>query len=114
MRLLSLAIALFCITSLKAQEGQNDFNWGPELSFNSIRYAGVNGLSTNEVRALAVYPDGRALVGGVFNNYNETAAFRIVRLLADGSRDMTFASPIVINPFFPESMLLKFYPMATS
>lgn len=110
MRLLTLVCALYCITTAFGQEGQNDFNWGPELSFNSIRYAGVNGLSSNEVRALAVYPDGRALVGGVFNNYNETAAFRIVRLLADGSRDMTFASPIVINPFFSRINAIEILP----
>jgi uncharacterized delta-60 repeat protein len=44
----------------------------------------------NAVRALALQPDGKALVGGDFTSYQDTTRNRIARLNADGSFDSTF------------------------
>ncbi len=47
---------------------------------------GANGI----IRAIAVQPDGRILIGGDFTSYNGTNINRIARLNADGSLDNTF------------------------
>jgi uncharacterized delta-60 repeat protein len=47
---------------------------------------GANG----SVRALAIQPDGRILVGGFFTNFNSVAINRIARLNYDGSLDSLF------------------------
>ena len=49
----------------------------------------------NSVRCVALLPDGKMLIGGVFRNYDGVADQRIVRLDADGSLDRTFTSQIV-------------------
>ncbi len=43
------------------------------------------------VRALAVQPDGKVLVGGGFMNLNSVSSARFARLNADGTRDASFA-----------------------
>jgi uncharacterized delta-60 repeat protein len=49
------------------------------------------GSGLNErVFTLALQPDGKVLVGGVFTSYNGTARNRICRLNPDGSLDATF------------------------
>src|SRR5262249_52145571 len=48
--------------------------------------AGPNGA----VRAVALQPDGRVLIGGFFNNVNGTNRSHIARLLADGTVDRFF------------------------
>lgn len=50
--------------------------------------AGTN----NEVHAIAVQPDGKIVIGGVFTNYNGTTTNRIARLNADGTLDNSFNS----------------------
>ncbi len=45
----------------------------------------------NAVWALKLQPDGKILAGGNFTNYNGTAATRMARLNADGTRDATFS-----------------------
>src|SRR5207248_1147872 len=46
--------------------------------------------ANSAVRAIAVQPDGRILIGGQFTTYNGTARNNIARLNADGSLDTTF------------------------
>jgi len=43
------------------------------------------------VRALAVQPDGKLIVGGEFLNFNGVATPYLCRLLPDGSKDVAFA-----------------------
>jgi uncharacterized delta-60 repeat protein len=50
-----------------------------------------SGFSDN-VTALALQPDGKIIIGGVFTMYKGIAANRIVRLNLDGSLDASFAS----------------------
>ncbi|HCN79114.1 MAG TPA: hypothetical protein DIT13_18265 [Verrucomicrobiales bacterium] len=45
-----------------------------------------------EVRAIVVRPDGRVVVGGVFNRINDTACHLLVRLNSDGTLDDDFAN----------------------
>lgn len=42
------------------------------------------------VQAIAIQPDGKILLGGLFTSYNGTAVNRIIRLNTDGSIDGTF------------------------
>jgi uncharacterized delta-60 repeat protein len=49
----------------------------------------TNGISLS-IRALAIQPDQKILLGGVFNSYNGTARNRIARINSDGSLDNSF------------------------
>gem|GEM_PF-2543192 len=53
-------------------------------SFNTA--VGANGI----VRAIAVQPDGKIVIGGEFTQVNGVYAARVARLNADGSFDFTF------------------------
>ena len=44
----------------------------------------------SSVFSIVVQPDGKILVGGNFSYYNLTTTYAMIRLNADGSRDMTF------------------------
>jgi len=44
------------------------------------------------VNDLRMQPDGKVLVGGSFTQFNGTAAFRLIRLNSDGSRDTGFSA----------------------
>src|SRR6185295_2728148 len=46
--------------------------------------------ANNEVRSLAVQPDGKIIIGGLFTTYSGTSRNRIARLNADGSLDTSF------------------------
>jgi len=52
------------------------------------------------VNDIAVQNDGKVVAVGYFDNYNDTAAARIIRLNSDGSRDHSF----VIGTGFPEQV----------
>jgi uncharacterized delta-60 repeat protein len=64
------------------------------LNADGSRDASFNGSGSgfnNNVRTLALEPDGQVLVGGDFTQYNGTnVPARLVRLNPDGSRDATF------------------------
>jgi uncharacterized delta-60 repeat protein len=51
---------------------------------------GVNGIATAAVYAIALQPDGKAILGGVFSSFNNTPRRRIARLNSDGSLDLSF------------------------
>ena len=55
--------------------------------------AGANGA----VRAVAVQPDGRVLVGGVFSAFDGTPCSHLVRLTSAGAIDGTFALPTGVD-----------------
>ncbi|HMC97734.1 MAG TPA: T9SS type A sorting domain-containing protein [Flavobacteriales bacterium] len=46
-----------------------------------------------EIQAMALQPDGKILVGGEFTTWNGPAVPRLVRLMPDGSLDLTFTFP---------------------
>jgi len=45
---------------------------------------------SDAVRAIAIQPDGRVVVGGSFTNFNSAPLNHIIRLNADGTRDTNF------------------------
>jgi len=65
-----------------------DFDVGEGLS-NSLQPGGY----LDEITALAVQDDGKILVGGSFDSFDETPRSKIVRLLEDGAVDGTFVPP---------------------
>jgi uncharacterized delta-60 repeat protein len=52
---------------------------------------------TSTVRAIATQTDGKILVGGDFATYNSITENRIVRLNADGSKDISFSTGTGFN-----------------
>ena len=56
---------------------------------STFTVAGGTGAN-DSVRAIAVQPDGKILIGGLFTNFNGTVLNRIARLNANGSRDTSF------------------------
>lgn len=61
-----------------------------DSSFINGTVAGGDTTNANAVSILAVQPDGKILVGGVFNLTGETVTRKLVRLNADGSLDASF------------------------
>ena len=64
----------------------------PDLSFNTVDqgFNSVNGGANKTVKAIVIQPDGKIIVGGFFTSYNGQPANYLLRLNADGSRDVTF------------------------
>ncbi len=60
----------------------------------STDYSFANGLAgaNNSVLSVALQPDGKVLIGGVFSTVNGTARGRIARLNADGTLDTGFGN----------------------
>lgn len=56
-----------------------------DTSFNT-----GTGFSGGNVIAICLQPDGKILVGGSFTSFNGAASNRIIRLMPDGSRDISF------------------------
>ena len=73
-----------CITRLNA-DGTRDTGFSIGTGFNDF------------VRAIALQPDGKILVGGSFTTYNGVAQNRITRLNADGTRDTNVAGVTGFN-----------------
>lgn len=53
--------------------------------------------ANNSVNAIVIQPDGKILVGGAFEFYNNMSVSKIIRLNSDGSLDSSFNSAIASN-----------------
>ncbi|HNP53231.1 MAG TPA: T9SS type A sorting domain-containing protein, partial [Ferruginibacter sp.] len=69
-----------------------DSDGSRDLSFN----AGGSGPDSR-VNAIAVQPDGKILIGGMFKFYNGIPVNQLVRLLPDGSLDNSFNYPTAMG-----------------
>src|SRR6188768_324443 len=78
-------LAWVMLGKLVAQPGTNDLSFNPSDLGNAIG-DGPNG----DVRAIAVQPDGKTLIGGIFGRYNGVERAGLARLLPDGGLDMSF------------------------
>lgn len=63
----------------------------PDGTVDKDFYAAISG-STPAVHALAVQPDGKILVGGVFSSVDGTERGNLARLNSDGSLDREFSA----------------------
>src|ERR1043166_173160 len=54
----------------------------------------TDGGADSTVRAIAIQPDGRILIGGIFNTYYGVTNRGIARINANGSADTSFRSPL--------------------
>ena len=59
---------------------------------SSFKPSVVNIYGAPQVQAIVIAPDGKILLTGAFDQFNGAPAGSIVRLLADGARDSSFAS----------------------
>ena len=92
---LLLQLSLLCFTSHGAA-GNVDLSFDPG--------SGVNG----PVRAVAVQPDGKTIIGGQFTTANGLLRTNLARLNADGSGDATFNPAIAYNAYsFVTSLALQ-------
>ncbi|HAL73008.1 MAG TPA: hypothetical protein DCP71_14675, partial [Verrucomicrobiales bacterium] len=67
-----------------------------DVTFKGKAYSAA--LSSQSVRAAAVQPDGKIVIGGDFFDVNEDIRPFIARLNPDGSRDTAFETRIHIEP----------------
>ena len=58
-------------------------------SIDPLFNAGGSGFN-KKVNAIAIQPDGKIIAGGVFTKYNGTSTNGLIRLNADGTRDLSF------------------------
>ena len=62
-----------------------------DASFNSTGFG-----ADNDVTAIGVQPDGKIVIGGIFDNYNGTPRRGLARLNADGTLDTTFSTSFIV------------------
>lgn len=83
--------------------------WHPDGALDTSFNAGLN--LDGPVRGMALQPDGRVIVGGLFRNYGTTPRAGIARLNQDGTLDTTFdpGTGLAASAFSPtiEAMLLQ-------
>jgi uncharacterized delta-60 repeat protein len=53
--------------------------------------------SPGQVNAIAVQPDGKAIIGGAFDSVDDAAKTNLARLNPDGSLDTTFSAPLAAS-----------------
>jgi len=89
------------IVALKAADGTRD------SGFNVVYGAHVAGneLSGDNVKALALQPDGKVIVGGTFGGFNNVDTNMLVRLTNTGSNDTSFVNNLGdgLQPALPAS-----------
>jgi uncharacterized delta-60 repeat protein/uncharacterized repeat protein (TIGR01451 family) len=66
-------------------------------SLDTTFLAAPNSGANNTVTCLALQPDGKIVIGGVFTSFNATNRFGIARLNSDGSLDTTFNPGFGVN-----------------
>lgn len=64
----------------------------PDGTLDTGFQQGLSGADNN-VRAIAVQPDGRIVIGGDFTDVNGMTHYKVARLAPDGSIDATFQNP---------------------
>lgn len=75
-------------------DGSLDSTFDPGLGPAGI----LNQDTDARVEAMAVQPDGKAIVGGVFNRFNGQAHAGLARLNLDGTVDTNFNAQINVSP----------------
>ena len=61
----------------------------------------TSGFGSSGIRAVALQPDGKILVGGLFDTIGGVTRVGLARLNADGTVDGTFAAPFFVNRRIP-------------
>ena len=91
------SIILFLIIVFLTSTIANAATGDVDLSFNAGNIQVLD--ANNHIRAIAVQPDNKILIGGSFSSINGTQQNGIARLNSDGSLDTTFNAPL--EPFGP-------------
>lgn len=87
-----LAFLFACIVPVAAQDGSPGFCFSVERGFTDI------GMVKSYIKCMVQQPDGKLIVGGVFQSYNDVARDRWARFNADGTLDSTKFLGYVGNP----------------
>ncbi len=82
-----LVLLVACVFGAYAQEGANDPTFNPAAAGFGTG-DGANGW----VEAIALQPDGKAMIGGSFVTYGGAVRYKIARILANGSIDPSFTT----------------------
>jgi uncharacterized repeat protein (TIGR01451 family)/uncharacterized delta-60 repeat protein len=90
--------------------GAVDRNWNIDNQATSVPpnnpSPGANGGVGAAVEAVAIQPNGEAVIGGYFNSYNDTNVYGIARLLANGFLDTSFATGTGVNNGFVDAIVI--------
>ncbi len=73
---------------LSALDGTNDPSFNP----GDAGFGSGSGFWISTVRVVKAQPDGKFLIGGSFNEYNDNLVQKIVRIYPDGEIDMEFSA----------------------
>ena len=76
-------------------DGTKDIAFGPGNGFNGY------------VNSIAEQTDGKILVGGSFNSYKGITEKGIIRLNADGTKDVSFTTGTVLNTFWVDAIVVQ-------
>ncbi|MBK6754378.1 MAG: delta-60 repeat domain-containing protein [Flavobacteriales bacterium] len=68
----------------------NIYRLHPNGSVDTTFNAGTGTGAGQPIEAIALQPDGRIIIGGIFNTFNGVPCGHIARLNTDGSLDTTF------------------------
>ena len=90
-------LLLLCSAIFFAQDGQIDYSFNPEDGANK------------KVQTIALESDGKIIIGGNFNLFNNYAKGNIARLNADGSVDQSFIANFD-NPNYNDINIIKIQP----
>ena len=78
-------------------DGTIDSTFNPPDFYRQL-FGSIRSLDSVYIRAVAVQPDGKILVGGDFSGVNDLLKPRLLRLNADGSLDPTFNTALADGP----------------
>jgi uncharacterized delta-60 repeat protein len=82
-RYFPILLLLLINLKLTAQPGALDYSFNPTDKGSSVG-------ADNRVSAIELQPDGKILIGGAFDSYNDIPCGHLARLNADGSLDTSF------------------------
>ncbi len=64
-------------------------------------------LSSEGPRTIAKQADGKMIIGGVFNDYNNIPHRNLIRIHPNGEADENFTSTLNLNSFYPENVIVE-------
>jgi uncharacterized delta-60 repeat protein len=83
----TLTTTFFLYVNTFAQIGSIDPDFNPGTGFGPDQWTG-------KCETIVQQPDGKLLVGGQFETFNDEEVIYITRLNKDGTRDLSFSSPL--------------------
>jgi uncharacterized delta-60 repeat protein len=104
-----LIVIVAVFVALVSNARATDF--GVDTTFDAGSFGGVMSSCGAPIRSVYKQPDGKLVVGGAFTTHNDQPVVHLLRLNTDGSRDMTFQSPIQSGYHLGQSCVKRIRPL---